>query len=87
MIELLQKIEENLNMKNDLCIPIAHFKGIRKYKEKPRYPITLYISLKHISPHYINEALQDGNWRKTMTIELQVLEKESYVGDNIPAYW
>ncbi|RVW27716.1 Retrovirus-related Pol polyprotein from transposon RE1 [Vitis vinifera] len=74
----------------DLDLPIAVRKGTRECTNRPLYPLSHYVSLKHLSPAHKNfivslnttiipntvfEALTKREWKDAMREEMSALEK------------
>ena len=74
----------------DLNLPIVVRKGTRKCTNRPLYPLSHYVSLKHLPPAHknfivtlnttiipnnVSEALTKREWKDTMREEMNALEK------------
>ena len=74
----------------DLNLPIAVRKGTRECTNRPLYPLSHYVSLKHLSlahknfivslnttiiPNTVSEALTKREWKDAMREEMSALEK------------
>ncbi|RVW45031.1 Retrovirus-related Pol polyprotein from transposon TNT 1-94 [Vitis vinifera] len=74
----------------DLDLPIAVRKGTREYTNRSLYPLSHYVSLKHLSlahknfivsltttiiPNTVSEALTKRKWKDAMREEMSALEK------------
>ncbi|RVW51913.1 Retrovirus-related Pol polyprotein from transposon TNT 1-94 [Vitis vinifera] len=74
----------------DLDFPIAVRKGTRECTNRPLYPLSHYVSLKHLSPAHknfivslntiiipntVSEALTKREWKNAMREEMSTLEK------------
>ncbi|RVW98769.1 Retrovirus-related Pol polyprotein from transposon RE1 [Vitis vinifera] len=74
----------------DLDLPIAVRKGTRECTNRPLYPLSHYVSLKHLSsahknfivslntiiiPNTVSEALTKREWKDAMREEMSALEK------------
>ena len=83
-------IDSTDNLDLDLDLPIAIRKGTRECTNRPLYPRSHYVSLKHLSPSHKNfivslnttiipntvfEALSKMEWKDAMREEMSALEK------------
>ena len=85
-----QSVETSADIIGTLDLPIAVRKGTRECTKRPLYPLSHYVSLKHMSPAHkkfivslntiaipntVSEALSKGEWRDAMKEEMSALEK------------
>lgn len=86
----IQFVETLDNLKDNLDLPIGVRKGIRKCTKQSLYPLSHYVSLKHLSPFHkrfiislnvitisniVSKALSKREWRDAMREEMSTLEK------------
>ncbi|RVW96204.1 Retrovirus-related Pol polyprotein from transposon RE1 [Vitis vinifera] len=81
---------DNLDLDLNLDLPITVRKGTRECTNQPLYPLSHYVSLKHLSPAHknfivslnttiipntVSEALKKREWKDAMREEISALEK------------
>ena len=87
-----QPSETSIDSKNnlDLDLPIAVGKGNKECTNRPLYPLSHYVSFKHLSPAHknfivslnttiipntVSKALKKREWKDTMREKMSALEK------------